>query len=186
MKFVFNERKAAEAAAHLLLLGGGRMPYMSLLKLLYLADRRTLVETGFTITGDKLVSMDHGTNLSTTYDRAQQEHPIMRTAWSQYVGPAVDKSVQLVQPPPDAGALSRYEIRVLGEVHAEHGHRTQWELERLTHDLPEWRNPHGSSKLIDPADILKHELKSDKKVAWRVKLAEGFYEFDKQQVQTRK
>jgi hypothetical protein len=33
----FNERKATEAAAYLLKLRGGRMSYMKLIKLLYLA-----------------------------------------------------------------------------------------------------------------------------------------------------
>ena len=38
----FNERKATEAAAHLLALRGGQMHYLKLLKLLYIADREAL------------------------------------------------------------------------------------------------------------------------------------------------
>ncbi|MGE0134681.1 MAG: hypothetical protein AB7L91_10365 [Dehalococcoidia bacterium] len=46
MQFVFDERRAAQAAAQLLELRGGRMPYMKLIKLLYWADRESLIETG--------------------------------------------------------------------------------------------------------------------------------------------
>ena len=46
MKFVFDERKAAQAAAHLLHRHGGPMPYIKLIKLLYLADRRGLRRDG--------------------------------------------------------------------------------------------------------------------------------------------
>jgi uncharacterized phage-associated protein len=187
MKFVFQERKAAEAAAHLLQLGGGRMPYMKLLKLMYLADRRTLIETGFPITGDGMVAMKHGTNLSAAYDRAKKMHPIVRTPWTEHVGPpeGKDKEVRLRQPAPTFGKLSRYEIRILSEIYDEHGWRSQWELGDLTHALPEYRDPQGSSTPIDPGDILKHQLKSDEKVARRVKLAESFYEIEKRQVSHR-
>jgi len=185
MRFVFQERKAAEAAAHLLQMGRGTMPYMKLLKLMYLADRRTLIETGFPITGDSMISMERGTNLSASYDRARNVRPIVMSPWTEYIGPPQGKDVSLKQPPPRVGKLSRYEIRILGEVFAEHGHLTQWELQELTHALPEYQDPQRGSRPIDPVKILKHELKSDEQVAWRVKLAESFYETDKRQVSNR-
>lgn len=36
------------------------MSYLRMLKLLYLADRESLKETGHTITGDRVVAMEHG------------------------------------------------------------------------------------------------------------------------------
>jgi hypothetical protein len=56
IKFVFNEKKAAQAAAYLLKLHGGKMDYRKLLTLLYLADRKLLAERGRTITGDEFVN----------------------------------------------------------------------------------------------------------------------------------
>lgn len=53
MKQVFNERKAAQAAAYLLHKAEGTMDYRQLMALLYLADRRSLIETGHSITGDE-------------------------------------------------------------------------------------------------------------------------------------
>ena len=47
MASTFNERKAMEAAAHLLHRRGGQMHYLKLLKLLYIADRRRCVVGAF-------------------------------------------------------------------------------------------------------------------------------------------
>jgi uncharacterized phage-associated protein len=184
MKFVFDERKAAEAAAHLLRMAGGRMPYLSLIKLMYLADRRTLIETGFTITGDRMVSMPHGTVLSKVYDRAKATVRAVPTVWSKFVSfpEGEDKSVRLLQQPPAAGKLSKYEIRVLADIYRELGPLNQWQLRDLTHDLPEWRDPHGGSIEIDPSEILKLERKSEEEIAWRVELADSFLNIDKRRL----
>jgi hypothetical protein len=62
----FDERKATEAAAYLLRLRGGRMSYLKLIKLLYLADREALSRWGFSVTNDRHVSMPHGPHASWT------------------------------------------------------------------------------------------------------------------------
>ena len=43
MKLRFNEAKAAQAAARLLKLRGGRMSFLKLIKLLYIVDREALL-----------------------------------------------------------------------------------------------------------------------------------------------
>jgi hypothetical protein len=57
IKFVFNPKKAAQAAAYLLKLNGGKMDYRRLLTLLYLADRKMLITHGRTITGDQFINV---------------------------------------------------------------------------------------------------------------------------------
>lgn len=57
IKFVFDDRKAAQAAAYLLKLNGGKMDYRRLITLLYLADREMLLKHGRTITGDEFVNV---------------------------------------------------------------------------------------------------------------------------------
>ena len=64
----FNERKATQAAAFLLKIRGGRMSYLKLIKLLYLADRAALARWGRPITTDRHVSMNHGPVLSRVLD----------------------------------------------------------------------------------------------------------------------
>ena len=50
----------AGPAARLLKLHGAAMPYLKLIKLLYLADRQALLELGRPISCDLFVSMPHG------------------------------------------------------------------------------------------------------------------------------
>jgi hypothetical protein len=56
----FDAEKVTEAAAFLLQLRGGRMHYIKLLKLLYIADRQAFSEWGIPISNDNYVSMDNG------------------------------------------------------------------------------------------------------------------------------
>jgi uncharacterized phage-associated protein len=57
VRFPFDERKAAQAAAYLLKKHDGRLNFMKLIKLLYLADRKSLLENGKPITGDRMLAM---------------------------------------------------------------------------------------------------------------------------------
>jgi len=181
MKFVFDERKAAEAAAHLMEMAGGTMPYLVLIKLLYLADRRAVVERGFPITGDRMVSMDHGPVLSRIYDGMKGNVGAATKAWQRFVSPPKNNDVQLLEAPPSAGRLSNYEIDILRAVHEKYGHVDKWDLRDLTHHLPEWHDPHGSSSPIDPEEILRSEGKTKDEIAWRSELAESIYAVDQNQ-----
>jgi len=157
MRFVFSERKAAQAAAQLLLLHAGHsMDLYRLLKLLYLADRRSLVETGYTITGDKMVSMSSGPVLSTIYDAIKDETGLFHD-WSSYVGRGEGHRVFLKNGDPDSDELSPYERRLLAETHSNYGTYTFSAFRDFTHELAEWRDPHGSSLPIEPSEILRHE-----------------------------
>ncbi len=60
LKYIFDEQKAAEAASCLLSVNGGCLPYMKLIKLLYIADRRSLTMYHSSITTDSYFSMKFG------------------------------------------------------------------------------------------------------------------------------
>lgn len=159
MRFVLNERKAAQAAATLLKAHCRPMSKAVLVKLLYLADRRSLKETGHPITGDCAVSMPYGPVLSTILD-AINDKPVnvsFRAAWSDFVSPATGRKVGLKKTAAEIDELSRFDLRVLAEVYAEFGRRSLKALVDYTHDLPEWQDPEGSSRRIDPAVILRSE-----------------------------
>ena len=68
MRFLFDERKAAQAAVYLIKKRSDQINYMKLNKLLYLADRKALFEAGQPITGDRMVSMPKGPVLSDILD----------------------------------------------------------------------------------------------------------------------
>jgi uncharacterized phage-associated protein len=67
MHLRFHFEKSLQAAGVLLHLEGGRMPYMRLLKLLYIADREMLAETAKPVTGDRAYAMKNGPVLSHVY-----------------------------------------------------------------------------------------------------------------------
>src|SRR5438445_7076997 len=78
MGFRFNIDKTMQAIAALLHFHGTKeMSYLRMLKLLYIADRESLKETGRPITGDRIVAMEHGPVLSGVYNLVKGEH----TAW---------------------------------------------------------------------------------------------------------
>jgi uncharacterized phage-associated protein len=149
----FNERKVTEAAAHLLHLRGGKMHYLKLLKLLYIADREALRRWGIPISHDSYVSMDHGPVLSQTYNLIRDGGS---RVWSEHISaPFNDYEVRLVAGQVPVQKLSRAEERMLDEIFAEYGHANRWDLVDETHRFSEWRDPHGSSLPIRVREILQ-------------------------------
>ncbi|MCZ6689599.1 MAG: Panacea domain-containing protein [Planctomycetota bacterium] len=165
MRFVYNERKAAQASAYLLARHDGKLSYMVLLKLLYFADRRALVETGTPITGDRWVSMSYGPVLSRVLGTINLGKSEPTTPWYEYISEPHDYDVELVGEALDPDELSRYELRVLDEIDERYGNLDKWALVELTHLLPEWTDPEGSSLPIDPADVLRKEGKPEVEIA---------------------
>lgn len=155
MPLRFRQERATQAAARLLMLRGGRMSYMKLLKLLYLADRKALLEHGRPITFDRYVSMDRGPVLSQTYNLiVEEDDPEHPTYWRQFISPPENWEVALRREAPST-ELSPAQEQVLEEIFAQFGHMNRWELVRLTHTLGEWTDPHGSSITIEIDEILR-------------------------------
>lgn len=177
MRFVFNEQKAAEAAAHLLDMSGGSMEYIRLIKLMYLADRQTLIEVGTPITGDKMVAMPYGPVLSRVYDRINQRPD--SPPWSDYVTAKGRYDVELVASPPVDGALSNFEISVLRSVCEKWKGVDKWTMVDALHELPEWSDPDGSARPIDPVEILRLAGKSDDEIECLVAQAETVWAMDR-------
>lgn len=159
IEFAFHERKAAQAAARLLRRHGGEMEYFKLIKLMYLADRRTFIETGLPITGARMASLEHGPILSDVYDLIKEEEA-GDGSWNAYVNPRTGYRVSWTGRE-DESDLSEGEREVLDEVHAEFGGKHWWHLRDETHKLREWRDPGKSSLPIDPGEILKSAGVSD-------------------------
>ncbi len=149
----FNEQKVTEAAAHLLRLRGGQMHYIKLIKLLYLADREALSRWGIPLSHDRYVSMDNGPVLSRTLNLIKDGGSRI---WSEHISaPFEDYEVRLIASAVSAQKLSIAEEELLDEIFSAYGHQNRWALVDQMHELPEWRNPHGSSLPISLRDILK-------------------------------
>lgn len=161
MHQLFNERKAAQAAACLLHKAGGSLPVLKLMKLLYLAERLSLKTYGDTITGDNFVSMPHGPVLSMTLDRMNGDPDAGE--WSSWIADRADHEVALRDPSrvrsvdDDLLALSDSDVECLDAVWTEFGHWDKYKLRDYTHSaaVPEWEDPQGTSRPIPPGRIFK-------------------------------
>jgi len=131
------------------------MAYMKLLKLLYLTDRKALLEHGRPVTHDRFVSMDHGPVLSQTYNLiVAEESPDVHSYWRQFISEPSNYEVSLLRDAPNS-ELSRAQEDVIESVFAEFGHMRRWELVDFCHTLPEWIDPKGSSIPISLSDVLR-------------------------------
>jgi len=161
IRFSFDERKAAAAAAYLLSLEGKRMNYMRLLKLLYLAERQSLATLRMPIIGDTPFSMDQGPVLSRVYDLIRANNAV--GPWGEVIERDTTYEVRL-KAVPDFGALSDAEIALLRQASELYRTHDQWALSDMTHDFPEWEDPNGSSIEIPLERILQAFNKTEDEV----------------------
>lgn len=160
MKLRYREDKATQAAAILLKLGGGKLNLMQLIKLLYFAERRAVLQWGRPITFDELWSLRNGPVLSATLDNINSEPlPNTESYWLRYVTPRdsrYDIALKSDNVPNDQ--LSPAEEKLLADVYREFGHLDQWKLRDYAHNhFPEWRDPGNSRYRISIRDILLAE-----------------------------
>ena len=155
MKFYYSTLKIIQAAGVLLRFESTHsMDYYRLLKLLYIADRESLKETGRPIIGQTPVAMDWGPLHGEVYDliRGQQ---IDEPQWAEFFqkdGYRIELKKQ-----PGINTLSRYEIQKLNEVSQRYVSLVDRELGALTHDFPEWKKRFvpKTSRPIPWEDILE-------------------------------
>ena len=151
---MFSEEKVTHMASYLLMKRGGRMSYMKLIKLLYLAERKALAKWGESMSGDKFVSMPYGPVMSNTYGLIQTESKI----WDSFIKSEANKEISLASgiSEDDLDELSRSELRILDDIFSEFGHLSRWDLVEYTHDhCAEWQDPNGSSYPINPIAVLR-------------------------------
>lgn len=160
---LFDEHKAAQAAACLLHRAGGKLPLLKLMKLMYLAERLSLQRYGDTITGDAFVSMPHGPVLSMTLDLMNGASPSEEGGWETWVADRAENAIALRDesmirtPEDDLLALSETDLECLDDVWKEFGHWDKYRLRDYTHSAacPEWEDPKGSSRPIPPGRLFK-------------------------------
>jgi len=149
IEFIFDEKKAVAAAGVLLVHSGGRMNYLRLIKLLYIADRRSLANRGRPIVGGRYVSMPLGPVLSEVLNLVKEGGLI----WSQVIEKSRYDAV--LKGRVDTGRLSGDEVKILLKAASDYKDDDRWTIVRKMHKLPEWKNPGRSSLDIPVEDILK-------------------------------
>jgi hypothetical protein len=167
MVLAYNPRKATQAAAYLVGLNGGRMDLWRMLKLIYLFDRKSLVETGTTITGDALDNLPHGGTPSRIYDntKSHRDERFKDSVWRDYLTESIDNEVKLNASDFPTDELSEFERGLIRKIWEEFGRLSSPDLYKFIHGLPEFKDPAGSSTRIDPEEILRHAKWTDEDIA---------------------
>ena len=154
---IFSEQKVAQMAAYFLQRRGGRMAYIKLMKLLYLADRESMDRYSAPMSHDSHVSMAQGPVLSVTLNliTGQIESP----AWRSWVTSEAHFEVSLSRELNDLellDELSDADLEIMNHVWEQFGRMKRWELVDYTHEhLPEWVNPGRSSTPINPRAVFR-------------------------------
>lgn len=169
---MLSEQKVSQIAAFFLSRKDEAMPHLKLIKLMYLADRLSMARFGVPLSDDRAYSMPHGPVLSRSLNL--MKGLVLSSDWSYWVSPLSHHRLSLARPLSDLDdldELSPADIAVLNDVWAEFGHYTQFELRDLTHDglTPEWEDPKGSSREINPVTVFRMMGDSDEVAALKAK-----------------
>lgn len=155
----FNQTKATQAAALFLRLEGGQMPYMKLLKLLYLADREAIRQRCSPVSGDCFVSMEHGPVLSHVYDliKGQEADSVY---WDKAIARCPEDPYQMkMVSDPGVDDLSRRETAIVESVSGQFRQYDQFQLRDWCHDhCREWQNPAEVKWLTFPKKAIPIEF----------------------------
>lgn len=157
----FDFHRACQAVAHFLRsLPGQRMNYMRLIKLLYIAERECIRESGRGLTGGTVIAMERGPVLEDILRLIRNEH-YESPEWSEHF--RVEGYHLTMIDDPGADILSPFVSRKLSEIAMRHEKDDEWAMVEITHKLPEWikNNPGESSKAIPLSDILEAVGRTD-------------------------
>lgn len=150
MRFFFDIEKAVDAAAYLLELHGGKMEWLKLLKLLYLADRTALERWNRPITGDRFVAMEKGPVLSIVYNLVKGEGEKFQGMWSERIGEMKNGEVYLRHgKKANSEWLSDREAHLLKEIYRRFAGLKTFDLVDWIHaNMPEWSPPPGKHRAV--------------------------------------
>ena len=153
MIFRFRSLKATQAAAVLLALDGNSMDRMRLLKLLYIADRELLAESGRTLTGDRAMAMKNGPVLSRISDLIKGIE-VSPEDWGRSLRSEGYRVVLLGDP--GRGELTKRELEKLHDLTDRYHSVPTPALSAHTHKFPEWVKNYqaGTSAPIPWRDVL--------------------------------
>jgi len=151
----FQFLKTAQAISTLLRFHNTKdMSYLRLLKVMYIADRESIRQTGHPITGDRVVAMERGPVLDSVYKLIKGEH-VESPQWSEYFH-TVGYRIEMIREPGN-GRLSRGDVGILREVTKRYEDLDEWQMVDVTHEFPEWiaNDPGKSSRVIPFEQILE-------------------------------
>lgn len=160
----FDIRKAAQVVSFLALKAGGTINVLKLSKLVYLAEREFMDRYDTPMFYDKLCSMPDGPVASITLNLINGN--LEDSIWSMFVSKRQGYDVSVAENISfeDLDSLSKADVKVLNSLWEKFGGYDRYALRDWTHvkaNIPEWRDPMGSSIPIHHQDIFRYLNKED-------------------------
>ena len=155
----FDPRTATDAMAFLVKHAGGSLNYTAGLKILYFAERESLLKYGWTITGGTPCAMRNGLLTSEVYKLIKNEWPSRR--WTAHLK-TVGFHLELLRES-SYDYISEADEEILFDQWSRHKDKCVKLDDRPdaliceSHKLPEWVNPGRSRELIPHRRILELE-----------------------------
>lgn len=156
----YEARKAAQAVAFFALKAGGSINVLRLSKLIYLAEREYISRYDDSMFYDYLCSMPDGPVASITLNLINGNAE--SGDWSEFVAPRDGYDIKVSSPDVTANSLddlSEADLEVLHEVWGKFKKYSKYGLRDYTHkaeNVPEWRDPQGSSLPISYEEVFSH------------------------------
>ena len=137
-----RERQAAQLAAAFILKAGQALDLVTLMKLMYLAEREAMRRFVFPIVFDDIHAMEAGMVLSTTFDLMKGKPGTPTTGeWAEHIAPPSYRGINVRRGvgPSGLDGLSPNDLEVVDCVWARYGRKDRDELvHEIHHSLAEW------------------------------------------------
>lgn len=159
-----NLKKVIDMSTFFMSNAGGRIPYLKLMKLLYLSDRKCLEQFGYSMSEDTHYSMKYGPILSVTLDllRNKPVAPKLKNEWSKFIK-TDDYDVE-IENSSNLSSLSQADTQLLEQIWEDYQDVEKFDLAEFTHQFcPEWKDPGNSRIKIETSDIFE-ALNMDTKI----------------------
>ena len=179
----FNEGKATQLAAFLLEKAGKPYPYMSIIKLIYFIDRESLLRRGIDVSTDSYYCLPRGPIVSEIMNLSKRQSGREEGIWSNYIEQEGEsKKKYNLQLKKDRhikfDELSKFEIDLAQEIYSKYEGKSQWELEKISHQLPEYVEPdseeHEENRVpLSVEDIMSKAGKSSRDIKIAIFRLEG-------------
>ncbi len=157
-----NKNKILEVMRYLTL-HTDHMTDVKLMKMMYLSDKQSLLQSGYPITEDSYFCMNRGPILSTSLNLINNSDnnflqyfsaPTEQNNPEDSVFSSV-RSIELYANTVELLEISEYEKDILDDTIRKYAHMSTDTIVSYSHDsLPEWDHPQGSSTPITYEDIL--------------------------------
>ena len=132
-----------------------KMDYKRILKLLYIADRRSFEQTAAPIVGGPVAAWPKGPVLSEVHQLIKERHEKM-SLWSRFFQ-FNNYQLEMIGHP-DIDRLSPYDVATLQYVAAKHKADNAEDLSDITHDFPEWENNEPAEDATEYKDIATRDI----------------------------